>query len=501
MSVIGVARSRIRQWKADPVQQVRDLFKVEPDPWQKDLLTAFASPDPDKRRISLQACAGPGKSAGLSWCGWNFLTCYGARGDHPKGAATAINGDNLRDNLWAELGKWYDRSDFLKRAFEFTTQRIFARDHAKTWFISARTFSKKANPDEQGRTLSGLHSGYVLALIDESAEIPVAVAKTAEQALGNCKWGKIVQAGNPTGMDGMLYAAAEELAHLWYLIRITGNPADPKRSTRIPAGWAQEQIDTYGMDDPWVMAYILGKFPPSAITSLLGPDDVEDAMERHLAEDAYGFSQKRLGVDVARFGDDETVIFPRQGLAAFKPVVIHHQRTHEIAARALQAKEDWGAETIYVDDTGGFGAGVIDALLQAGESPIPVQYAGKATKDRYFNKRSEILFEMTQWVKRGGALPRDAQLKRELVKLTYTLFKGKLRVVEKDVLKKLLGRSPDRSDALAQTFAIVDMPAGTQLDLGNRFMTPQERRAQRSRRTGEVERSYNPYSDERMKGR
>jgi hypothetical protein len=81
------------------------------------------------------------------------------------------------------------------------------------------------------------------------------------------------------------------------------------------------------------MAYILGLFPTSAINTLLSPDEVESAMRRHLTEDQYNYAQKRLGVDVARFGDDSTVIFPRQGLAAFKPVEMRQANGPTVAAR------------------------------------------------------------------------------------------------------------------------------------------------------------------------
>ena len=116
---------------------MREQFGVEPDAWQLELLRAFA--DPAKQRISLQACAGPGKTAGLAWCGWNFLACYGDRGEHPKGAAVSITSANLEDNLWPELAKWQGRSAFLKSAFTWHKERIVANDHPETWFLSARS--------------------------------------------------------------------------------------------------------------------------------------------------------------------------------------------------------------------------------------------------------------------------------------------------------------------------------------------------------------------------
>ena len=460
MSNVTKAMSNIRRWREKPEVMVHERFGVDPDPWQLQVLQAFASKDPDKIRISMQACAGPGKTAALAWCAWNFLLCYGDRGEHPKAAAISITRENLDDNLWAELAKWQSRCEILSRAFTWTKTRIFANDHAETWFMSARSFAKAANAEEIGRALSGLHSKYVLYIIDESGDIPPSIIKSAEQGLSTKPiFGKILQAGNPTSLDGMLYAAASTLSHLWYTVRITGDPDDPNRSNRIDIDWAREQIKTYGRDNPWVMSFILGLFPPSSINALLGADEVQAAMERHLQIDQYDFSQKRLGIDVARFGDDRTVIFPRQGLVAFKPVEMRNARTSDIAARVAQAKGKWGSEMEFVDGTGGYGSGVIDFLLQAGHAPQEVHFSGKAIDPRYFNKRSEMWFEMAEWVKRGGALPNYPGLKRELTAPTYTFQNGKLRLEEKDMIKKRLQFSPDIADALALTFAIPDMPA------------------------------------------
>lgn len=454
------AKAQIRAWRENPKTFVWDNFKATPDAWQEDALDAFASQDPDTIRISLQACVGPGKTGVLAWCAWNFLSCYGEKGDHPKGAAVSVTATNLADNLWPELSKWQDRSEYLKRSFTWTKTRVFAVDHPETWFLSARSFSKTANTEEQGRTLSGLHSKYVLVLADESGEIPPAVFKAAEQTLStNPNFGKIMMAGNPTSHEGMLYAAATALKHLWYVIRITGDPDDPKRSPRIDIAWAREQIKTYGRDNPWIMSSILGLFPPSSINALLGPDEVAAAMGRFVKPEDYLYTQKRLGIDVARFGDDRTILFPRQGLISFDTVEMRGARTHDIAARAMKARADWGQELDFIDDTGGYGAGVIDSLLQAGLSPQAVCASGKAIDPRYFNKRSECWFEMANWVKRGGSLPNDAQLARELTAPTYIFQEGKFRLEEKAQIKKRLGYSPDKGDALSLTFAIPDMPA------------------------------------------
>lgn len=478
-------QEKIRSWRANPVQFVREVFGAEPDAWQADALMLFADPNESRKRIALSACAGPGKSTLLAWCGWNFLTCYADRGQHPKGAAVSVTWDNLKDNLWAELAKWQGRSQFLLTEFDWTAQRISSRQFEKTWFLSARSWPKTANADEQGRTLSGLHSDYVLALVDESGEIPVSVLRAAEQALGGCKWGRIVQAGNPISHEGMLYAAATQLRHLWQVVTITADPDDPKRTPRVDIEYAREQIRTWGRDNPWVMAYILGQFPPTSINSLLSIEDVQQSIARKISIGSGNeTAQKRIGVDVARFGSDSTVIFPRQGLIAFPAVEMRNARTNEIAARLAKAKIDWSSELEFIDDTGGYGGGVVDSMIQAQFDPIPVNAAGKADDPRMLNKRAECWWRMAEWVKRGGALPNIPALIGELTVPTYTYVNGKFQLEPKDKIKERLGRSPNFADALSLTFSLVEMPG--------RMALPFQQPVRHVRALTE----YDPYSEE-----
>lgn len=452
------AAETIAQWRRNPAKFVWDNFHVEPDPWQKEALEVFPSQDPDKLRISLQACAGPGKTALLAWCGWNFLLCYGDKGNHPKGAAVAITSDNLKDNLWPEFSKWQALSPILKECFVWTKERIFAKDHPETWFMSARSWPKSADAEQQGQTLSGLHSKYVMAIIDESGGIPVTVLKAAEQALSTKPaFGKILQAGNPINLEGMLYAAATSLRSFWHIIKITGDPDDPRRSPRINIEWARDQIKQFGRNNPWVMAYILGQFPPSSINSLIGPEEVEAAMKRRYKQSAYEHMQKRIGVDVAREGNDRSVLFPRQGKMAFQPVVMRNAKGHEIASRLAVAKERWKQELEFIDDTGGFGGAVIESMQMSGASPIPVNFSSRAPDPRYFNLRSYMWMKMCEWIRAGGCLPNMPELVRELTTPTYTFKNGLFALEEKAMIKKRLGFSPDLSDALALTFALPDV--------------------------------------------
>lgn len=454
------ARDKIKLWRADPVQFARDNFGIEPDAWQVDAMRLLGGEPNPSRRLVMKACTGPGKSATLAWMGWHRLACFAGKGEHPKGAALSITSDNLKDNLWAELAKWQNRSKFLSEAFEWTKERIYAKEHPETWFLSARSFAKDADAESIGRALSGLHSQYPFILLDETGDMPTAVGRAAAQIFtGSPRDAAIIQAGNPTSSAGLLYESCSSSA--WSVITITADPNDPKRTPRVSKEHAQEMIDTYGRDNPWVMATILGLFPPGGFNALLGLDDVEAAMARIYKADQLGDAPVILGGDVARQGDDSSAICRRVGRQAFPLVTMRIPDTMLVAARFGQEQRDHRPDAFFIDGTGGYGAGVIDKMRSTNHDVIEVQFAGKALSHRYFNKRSEMYFELAEWVKNGGALPDDKELKEELCAMTYIFQGDKFRIVEKQLIKDKLGRSPDRADALALTFAYPVVKAPT----------------------------------------
>lgn len=425
---------------------VEQLFGIKPDEWQVDALRAF----PHSPRIAMKACAGPGKTALLAWIGWNFLLTR----PHPKIGATSVSGANLKANLWAELANWRARSDLLKNQFEQIGTEIYHREFRETWKIEARTWAQDANPSQIGNALRGLHADYVMWLLDESGAYPDSILPVAENIFsGAPKEAHIVQSGNPTHLSGPLYHACVKARGLWTIIEITGDPDDPKRSPRIPIEHAREQIAQYGRDNPWVMVNILGQFPPASLNALLGVGDIERAMQQKYQDhDIEGFP-RILGVDVAREGLDRSVIFPRQGLVAFKPHIMRNATSTQGAGQVARTWTDWNVDAVFVDNTGGFGAGWIDQLALLRRHAIGVGFAERAEDKRYFNRRAEMYFRMAEWIKKGGCLPNEPDLVGELTETTYMFKKDALMLEPKDSIKARLGRSPDLADGLALTFA------------------------------------------------
>lgn len=470
------AHQRIKEWRHNPAKFVSDVFKATPDEWQADTLQLLAQPG--RKRVAMKACAGPGKTTVLAWAGWHRLACFAAPNEHPKGAAVSITADNLRDNLWAELAKWQNASPFLLHAFTWQKERIVANDHPETWFLAAKGWSKSSDFETIGRTLSGLHSQFPFYLIDESGDMPPNMIRSAEQGLTSCEDGLIITAGNTTSQTGLLYEVTTRHREMWAVVSITADPDDPKRTPRVDAEWARQQIEQYGRDNPWVMAYVLGQFPPGSINALLSVEEVEAAMNIHPRLETFDWAQKRLGTDVARFGDDRTVIFPRQGCVAMNPIVMRHARNSsvsvDIANKVMNKKLEWGSEMEFFDDTVGWAHGAVDVMRAAGHSPYAIGFDKPAGDPRYANMRAEMWMRMADWIKAGGCLPNMGELVTELTSPTYFFSNGKFQLESKDQIKKRMRKSPDLADALALTFALPDQPSKANDPWGLRAQRPKE---------------------------
>ena len=284
--------------------------------------------------------------------------------------------------------------------------------------------------------------------------MPASVGRAAAQIFtGNPRDAAIIQAGNPTSTSGLLYESCTKAGESWAIITITADPDDPKRTPRVSVEHAREMIRTYGRDNPWVMATILGLFPPTGFNALLGPDDVDASVARVYRKEDIMEAPVVLGGDVARQGDDSSAIARRQGRQAFPIRTMRIPDTMLLADNFIRDMKENQADAFFVDETGGYGAGVIDAMRQLGHDVIGIQFGGRASDYRYFNKRSEMYFELAKWVKAGGALPDDRELKEELCATTFVYQGDKFRIVDKGIIKDAIGRSPDKADALALTFA------------------------------------------------
>lgn len=197
-------------------------------------------------------------------------------------------------------------------------------------------------------------------------------------------------------------------------------------------------------------------FSAAVENALISLGMVREAAGRTIARLDHSYASVVLGVDIARYGDDRSVIFPRQGLAAFKPYVFRQLSTMAMAAQVAHVYDELKADAALIDE-GAMGPGVIDKLRQmGGYNVIGINFGGKATNPRYVNIRSEIWDKMAGWIKEGGCIPDDESLVADLCGPTYSFDNAanKFELETKESMKKRGLASPDLGDGLALTFAV-----------------------------------------------
>jgi hypothetical protein len=217
------------------------------------------------------------------------------------------------------------------------------------------------------------------------------------------------------------------------------------------------------MTDTEIRQELLCDFTASASNIVIPIDLVTEAANRMMADEQVADSVSIMGVDVARFGDDDTIITHRRGLACYPQIKLHGLNTMEVASAVASHYWRIKPDAIIVD-AGAMGAGVIDRLRQMGMPNVfEVNFGGSAIDStRYANIRAEMYFKILAWLKSGGCIPNDTDLKSELTVTEYKYTTaGKIILQPKEQIKELTGRSPDRADSLALTFAVpINKPIG-----------------------------------------
>lgn len=298
------------------------------------------------------------------------------------------------------------------------------------------------NPDAmRGVRLDG-------AVIDEVAQIkPEVWDEIIQPALSDRKgWAWFI--GTPKGINvfSSLFFAAEGKEG-WARARYTVYDTDALDAAEV------ERLRTSMSATAWAREYLCD-FSAAGDDQLLSLTDVEAAARREHPVGSNDYAPRILGVDPARFGDDRSVIYPRQGLIAMPPLVFRGIDNMTLAGHVARKIDQWTPDAVFIDS--GAGAGVIDRLRQLGYDVTEVNFGGKPNDIRYVNKRAEMWFDLADWIKAGGAIPNDTSLKLELATPTYKYdAANRIQLESKDDIKKRLpdAGSPDLADALALTFA------------------------------------------------
>lgn len=369
-----------------------------------------------------------------------------------RGVVTANTAPQLESKTWAEIAKWHRRSLF-SGWFDVTTGRGSMKMTSVNWPESWNCFGQTA-AEERAESFAGLHAAdsTPFYIFDESSAIPAAIWEVAEGGLTDGE-PHIYCFGNPTRNNTKFFDCFHSARHRWTTRKIDSRTCQLTNKTTL-----QEWIDDYGLSSDFVKVRVLGEFPSASSLQFIARDIVEDAMEREVGEQRHETAV--CGIDVARFGDDESVIFTRLGRdARCFPVKRYRQLDTMALASRVAEHVNWlrslNLSVVCFIDSGGVGGGVADRLRQLGHDVIDINFGARASEPtKWANKRAEMWCLMRDWIRDHGALPQDDQLMSDLTGLEYG-FDGQERILleKKQDMKRRGLASPDIADAFALTFA------------------------------------------------
>lgn len=422
---------------------------------------------------------GIGKSAMAAWLTHWIMSTR----PHSKGVITSNTAEQLASKTWAGVSAWHSKL-VNKHWFTITTgkgaMRMVHNDYPNSWRVDAQT-----SREENSESFAGLHaaSSTPWYLFDEASAIPSKIWEVAEGGKTDGEPMHFVF-GNPTRNSGAFFECFGKNRHRWNTRQI-----DSRNVAITNKRLLNEWVSDYGEDSDFVRVRVRGVFPNASSMQFVPRGLVDEAMARKPVVEQIAGRACAVGVDVARFGDDQSVIRTRIGRDAcsVSPKRFRGIDTMQLASRIAEhmeyLKTMMHLRPVLFVDGGGVGGGVVDRLRQMGYDPVEVQFGGKADDPRkYMNKRAEMWGRMKEWME-IGILEKDEALATDLTSVEYQFTSSdQIQLESKEGMKRRGLASPDDADALAVTFAF-PVPDHSEYD--------KERAAQRHDKRARAE--YDPY--------
>lgn len=464
------------RWQKRPDLFVRECLKASPDPWQVQVLLDLVN----KKRVTVAACHGPGKDAVASWAVIWVMVCF----KDPKIPCTAPTGHQLYDLLWAELAKWMGKMPkYYRDLFEMKKDRLERKTRPDTWFAAARTARK-----ENSEALQGFHADTILIICDEASGIPPEIFEVLEGAMTGPN-AMMLLIGNPTRTSGYFYESHHGDHQRWAAHRVLArNAVDPLTFPKSKNVWlsnriSQDYVDSmgkkYGVDSNTYRVRVLGQFPKSEADQVIPFEWLDEAKDRPLPPDFVPGHELVLGLDVARFGSDDSALVARQGAVIWGIWTWHgHDEDATVGKVLIYTKkmyeEGHRPRRIFVDGIG-VGKGVVERLQRNewfrkhGITIVNV-HVGTVSPD----DECELLRDALWWRGRklfdpvlggypDGSKPyinrkiEDEQIRRFIDEMSAPKFdytkRQRIKIESKDDMRARGCASPDVADAYLLTLA------------------------------------------------
>lgn len=439
-----------------PVEFVEDIIGATPDEEQAKILRSVAQ----NQMTSVRSGHGVGKSTVEAWVVIWFMVTR----PFPKIPCTAPTQHQLFDILWAEVSKWLRHNKALADEIVWTKEKVYMKGYPEEWFAVARTASK---PD----ALQGFHADDVLYIIDEASGVDDSIFEPVLGALST-PGAKLLMCGNPTQLSGFFYESHNKNRASYAAFHIDG-----RKSSRVSQDFVQTIIRMYGEDSDVFRVRVAGDFPLQEDDIFIPLPLVENSIMTEYSPRKKPDSI-HIGCDVARFGDDRTVIGykidekaefykKRQGQDTMKTADDIVLLGEMLVQRYRLTPDKDDPIPVKVDD-GGVGGGVVDRLRQMKRNApeklwwleiYPVIF-GQRIKHKHYHDSTTYMMSVVKkllqpYDEEGHRkpveliLPDDDDLVAQLSGRKYGLTEtSKIKVESKDAMKKRGRPSPDEADCV-----------------------------------------------------
>jgi phage terminase large subunit len=446
---VSAATEMVARHGNDPVGFMEEVLGFHPWSVQREIAEAVRDHD----RVAVKACNASGKSAvAAALCIW-----WLAGGPGSIVVMTSATERQLRKVIWREVQQRHRAARGLLHGASVSDSEIYL---APDWFAVGIS-------TDEVEALQGFHGSRVCVIVDEASGVGEPMWAAIEGLLAGGET-RLLAIGNPLKTSGSFFDAFGVNAADWHQITISAFATPNWTGERVPRAvakrlvskkWA-ERVAKRGIDSPDYQVRVLGNFPSESDDGVISLGDLERAHQQSFEPGL----PLVIGVDVARFGSDHTVLAVREGnrirVAESYQGRDLMQTSGHVTALARRMEQRTGHKpTIVIDDTG-LGGGLTDRLRELGEFKI-VDFVGgrKARHGRdYARQRDELWFDFSEMLPVLDLDDRDHELSADVLAPTYSLSSSGQRVVEqKSQTRKRLRRSPDRADAVMLT-CVVDPP-------------------------------------------
>jgi len=442
---------RPNPYAQDPVLWLNQQ-NVETWSKQKEILTSVR----DNRYTAVKSCHGPGKSFTAAWC----VTWWLATKSDPFVVTSAPTSHQVRTILWREIRRAKKKAQLPGN---------ISGGQVPEWKIADEliAFGRKPadylDPNEAAAAFQGIHALNTLVVLDEGSGIPEWLANACENLITN-ENSRLLIIGNPDNPVSY-FANAFKPASGFHKITIkawdtpvyTQEAISEDLKSRLTSKiWVEERQKRWGTKSPLYISKVEAEFPDVTDDTVFTPAIIQKAILNDRSNHATDI-QGRYGLDVARLGADETVLYHNR--AGYIRLVAKWGKQDTMSTvgnyRRYTKNQPTNTPPVVVDVVG-LGAGVYDRLKELHYPTVPFNGGEKAYNPLKFkNRRSEAYWETMEAMDDGliDIEEGDEDLQAELLDVHFkTDSTGRIQLEPKEDIAQRLGHSPDRADAFVQSF-------------------------------------------------